>query len=158
MALTQAEKTELQILHRRIYGGDWGKPKSIPYALRRLDDMLFGYSLSQGYPEGVVFGTIGHRPVRAREIRRFVHLVCRILVDAAGRTEELTDTHWKALNRMHALGWQWISFKKDMKHWEDWWRIFRQVSRENLRTIPPLPRRLLGHALPTSWPEIQFLE
>lgn len=158
MTLTQAEKAELQQLHRRIYGGDWGKPKSIPYALRRLDDMLYVYSLAPRDHELVVIGAVGHRAVRSREIRRFVHLVCRILVDAASKTEELTEDHWKALGRMNALRWRWIFLERDLKHWKEWWKIFRKVSLEGLRVIPSLPRSLLGHESPTPWPEIQFLE
>ena len=161
--LTREEKLELQRIHRKLYGGDWGKPKSVPYILRRLDDVLAGYRDSLPFhsrpPESALAITwvVNHGAITGPECRKFVHYLCRLLVCAAQENEKLQRTFWDGRDRSVASRWRWPLLGEDLKLWDSWWEVFREVATKHLSTIPPLPNILCGVNLPP-WPEIPYLE
>lgn len=163
--LTREEKLELQRIHRKLYGGDWGKPKSVPYILRRLDDTLVGYRDSLPFhsrtPESAIAITwvVNRGAITGPECRKFVHYLCRLLVCAAWgcETSDFHTNFWTGRDRSVASRWRWSFLGEDLKLWESWWKVFQEVATKNLSTIPPLPNVLCGRDLPP-WPEIPYLE
>lgn len=119
---------DLQILHdvhHYLFGGRWGKPKSIPYLLMRLHEVLYVYTDALNFPNAFLLYT-GRGSVTPNQITNYVHILCKLLLKSVSQNDaELTFEFWLSKGRTSKLDASKLFLLRS------WWEVFRKIKQDS---------------------------
>jgi hypothetical protein len=135
----------LQDVNRKLFGGRWGKPKSIPYLLMRLHEVLYVYR--NVLISGSAGSYLGCGAVTPYEITNYVRILCKLLLKAVSQNDtELTFEFWLSKGRTSKLD------EPKLFLLQSWWEVFRKAVQDSEANTIQLPHEE-GYL---SYPAIKF--